>query len=324
MRLEAQDITIAVTVYNRREHLLQAIGSALGQSMPVKVMVVEDHGPDLELRSFVLGHFGDKIAYLRNPRRRGIFGNWNACIENCQTPWLSILHDDDYLEPGFVKSMLELNRLSGTRGLYYGRTTVVDHEGNPRAEFEKPALPNGWAETTLQDVLLTPPFSFPGQLFNVQAAREQGGFRETSLYTGEWELWTKIIARHGAAWTDARVAVFRDHSGWSRGTSRIYRSGKTHGLIAMQRKRNLALAKKLGVPVAPENRFDRTYPPIPSRYVVRFARFFSPMYLRYNAGRILRSRAPNLSYRLLQCLLRAGGPSVLRPISWLVNLLQRN
>src|SRR5690242_712154 len=50
MELKPEQITIAVTVYNRRDYLPDAIQSALNQTVPVRVIVVEDCGPDPGLR----------------------------------------------------------------------------------------------------------------------------------------------------------------------------------------------------------------------------------------------------------------------------------
>ena len=97
-------ITIAVTVYSRRQYISQAVNSALNQTVPARVMVVEDCGPDPELESFVRKEFGSRIKYIRNPKRRGLFGNWNACLELCKTEWITILHDDDYLATGLCPS----------------------------------------------------------------------------------------------------------------------------------------------------------------------------------------------------------------------------
>jgi glycosyltransferase involved in cell wall biosynthesis len=311
MSLRAEDITIAVTVYNRRQFLSQSITSALNQTPPVRVIVVEDCAPPPGLEAYVLCEFGPKVGYFRSPRRRGIFGNWNACIEHCQTRWLSILHDDDYLKPEFVGAMLELNRQCGDRGLYYGQTIVVDDQGKPRPEWEKPPLPEPWLPVTLRDVIFTAPFPFPGQLFQIPLAKELGGFRETSLFCGEWELWSKLIAHYGAAQTSRTLGVFRDHSGWERGTSRIHRSGKTHALTTVQRKRNLALARALGIPISgiqqPEIR-----PALSARYLLSHARYFSPRYLAYNTRRLQRSHVSNWRYTLFQFAARVGGPRFVR------------
>src|ERR1039457_4635020 len=77
------DITIAVTVFDRRDYIEQAVVSALAQTLPVRVMVVEDCSPDKGLESFLLWRFGSPITYHRNSRRAGLFDNWNACVHLC-------------------------------------------------------------------------------------------------------------------------------------------------------------------------------------------------------------------------------------------------
>ena len=66
MRISADQITIAVTVYYRRHGLVQAVERALNQTVPVKVMVVDVCGPDDALREFVRAQFGERVGYHRN------------------------------------------------------------------------------------------------------------------------------------------------------------------------------------------------------------------------------------------------------------------
>ena len=125
MELRAEDITIAVTVYSRREFVCDAIRSALDQTVPVKVIVVEDCSPDAMIRERIIKEFGDRVNYFRNPVNRGLFDNWNACMEYSRTAWLSILHDDDTLRPRFIETILQLSREAPNRGLYYGRVACL-------------------------------------------------------------------------------------------------------------------------------------------------------------------------------------------------------
>ena len=71
MELKPEHITIAVTVFSRRQFVLDAIRSALNQTVPVKVIVVEDCGLDSSIRNLIVGEFGNRIEYFRNPRNRG-------------------------------------------------------------------------------------------------------------------------------------------------------------------------------------------------------------------------------------------------------------
>jgi glycosyltransferase involved in cell wall biosynthesis len=299
------DITIAVTVYDRRRYIGQAIQSALSQNTRghIPVVVVEDCGPDPGLREEVVAKFGDRISYVRNPRRCGLVDNWNACIELCKTPWLCILHDDDILEPIFVSSMIELAGAVPQRALYYGRWNNIDENGVIIKQASiSPDF--SWSEPSLADWARHNRASFAGQLFNVAAARKVGGFRPNSQYTGDWDMWFRLAFHFGAAATSRVVANFREHVSYGRGTTRVDVSGRKYAYVNMQRKRNLSLLSKR----QPDCRFHRQSlqreSPMPSRWLLLYGYGFSARMLRYNAGLFLLSRSPHKGYAILQNLAR--------------------
>lgn len=315
MGFNEHDVTIAVTVYNRREFVIEAVKSALAQSAPVRVSVVEDCGPDPGLKDFVLREFGSRVEYFRNAKTRGLFGNWNACIESCRTSFLSILHDDDLLRPNFVATMLELAKAAPRRAFYHGQAAVIDEQGRlvSRPSF---SWESGWREIDLlemgdQDFILM----FPGNLFSLDVAKQIGGVRPNSYYTGDWDFWFRLAVEGGAAHTGTVVAEVRDHPN-ARASLRVDRVGWRWALENAQRKRNLAfLAHKKGI----HAQFDRTKhlkgSPIPSRMLLRNAKSYSRRILRYNTWLFTHSKAPNYRYHLLQWAARLFGANVLRLVS---------
>jgi len=311
MSLLANQITIAVTVYNRRQFIKQAVASALNQSVPVRVLVLEDCGPDSTLASFVKDEFGPKIEYIRNPKRRGLFGNWNACMDACGTEWLSILHDDDYLAPGFVEAMMDLSRQAPGQGLYFGQTVIVDEQNQPTSMNPLPPVKGEWQKIGLREILFFPPFPFPGQLFKVSAAKKAGGFRESSYYCGDWEMWAKLIASEGAVQTGKVVACNRSHEDWDRGTNAVIRKGFLIPSTLIQHKRVLAL-----LPADSKVRFDRAsyldWSPLPVRFLLRHGASLGPRMLGYHIRLLLLSRPPHLWYAFFQMLTRIGGAGFVR------------
>jgi glycosyltransferase involved in cell wall biosynthesis len=300
-KLRREDITIAITVYDRQTYIDQAIRSAIAQRCegPPEVIVVEDCSPDPTLQQCVINKFGSQIQYLRNPRRRGLFDNWNACIEACHTSWLCILHDDDFLEPTFVESMIELAQAAPDRALYYGLGDIVDSAG--KAREVRPRSPSfAWHELDLGEWARYDPVCFPAQLFNVEAARAVGGFRPSSRYTADWEMWFKLALNYGAAATNRVVAKYREHHSSGRGTTTVDVAGDKYACVNMQRKRHYTWLRAK----RPELRFDRPAlfkeSPLPSRFILQNGCTFSPRMLRYNAGLLLISTAPHFSYRLVQ------------------------
>ena len=235
MELRAEDITIAVTVYSRRDYVCEAIRSALAQTVPVQVMVVEDCGPDPELRGFILREFGDRIIYHRNARNRGLFDNWHACMEFSRTSWLSILHDDDLLSPNFIENLLTVARAAPGRALYFGRQAVLT-EGQMHPPAPVP-WPGPWADIDLRKFADECYIYFPGQLFQIAAAQALGGFRTASYFTGDWDMWFRLTLKYGGVQSAEQLAVMRGHDGADRGTSVVVRKGWMWALNNVQRKR---------------------------------------------------------------------------------------
>jgi glycosyltransferase involved in cell wall biosynthesis len=318
MEIRPEHITIAVTVFNRREYVFEAIHSALSQTIPVKVIVVEDCGPDATLRDFIVAEFGSRIEYFRNPTNRGLFDNWNACMDYCRTPWFSILHDDDWLYPHFIETMLAVAQQAPGRKLYYGRRDRLLPDGN----FYPPPPPswNQWRDLDsgqgLMEMLDESILGFPGQLIHIASAKTIGGFRKNSFFTGDWDMWFRMALRFGAVESAIAVAVGRCHEDFDRASSHITRKGWKWLLDNVQRKRNLAmLAREKGM-VLP---FERAKPvkqdPFPLRLLLRFAHGFSSRLLFYNWWLFTQSKPPHWRYAMLQWFIRILGPRSLRVYS---------
>jgi glycosyltransferase involved in cell wall biosynthesis len=312
MELRAEDITIAITVYSRRDYVCDAIRSALAQTVPVKVIVVEDCGPDPTLQTFIRSEFGDRITYYRNPKNRGLFDNWHACMEYSETPWLSILHDDDMLRPEFVATILAMARQAPGRALYFGRHSRLEEDGQI---YPPPPVrwPNEWQDIDLNRLLDECFLLFPGQLFRIEDARKIGGFRTNSHFTGDWDMWFRLTLESGGAQSAKELAVVRTHDGIDRGTSVVIRKGWKWALDNVQRKRNLARWRgKNKTPL----KFDRAKllqeSPIATRLLLPYAKNCTRRILAYNWWLFVHSKPPHFRYAVFQCLARICGPNLLR------------
>lgn len=313
--MRAEHITIAITVYDRRDFLNNAIQSALDQTVPVRVVVVEDCGPDASLRSFITSRFGNRVQYIRNPKNRGLFDNWNVCIECCQTPWLSILHDDDLLLPNFVEDMLKLAAAKPDHAFYHGQADILDQQR------DRLPGPRSGMKCDFEDIDLVAMadqhfiMMFAGNLFSVAAAKAVSGVRRNSYYTGDWDFWFRLALHGGAAQTSAVVALARSHEGPERGTTRVDRKGWKWALENVQRKHNLALlkeAKGISIPFNRTKHLEKN--PLPARQLLRDARGYSRRMLAYNAWLFTHSTPPHWRYALLQklCALASNAAKLTR------------
>lgn len=317
MSLSADQITIAITVYDRREFIEQAVASALSQSVPVRVMVVEDCGPDPGLQDFVRGKFGDRLDYFRNPRRRGLFDNWNACLDHCRTPWLSLLHDDDYFKPGFVETMLHLHEAAPGRGLYFGSQEVVNERG-ATVPFGPPTAGRPEREIDLRALAERNTLGFAGHLLPAARVRQCGGFRAASRFCGDWEMWFQLTARWGGFRTDTPVAVVRHFEDGRRGTSKVVRRGENFAATNVQRKRNHARLRQVGMGLPFDKTAVRANHSMTAQSLLAHGADFSRRLFRYNLGLFLRGRPGTFRQKWLQILFRGLGPAGVRRLTRLL------
>lgn len=131
-------LTIVVTTHDRPGLLDRAVESALGQDVPVDVVVVDDGSrPPAEV---------DRRAKLvRNDDAGGSAAARNRGTRVARTRWVSFLDDDDELLPGFARiSLAELARPERVPPVaVLSALEVVDPEGHVLRTHRPPTLPAG-------------------------------------------------------------------------------------------------------------------------------------------------------------------------------------
>jgi hypothetical protein len=88
-----------------------------------------------------------KLKYLRRPPGKGIAANWNACLDSSQAPLVHLFHADDELKPGFVESVLSLQRMHPDGVAYFCEAEVVGENG--RRVFSFPDWAKKWIDPNL-------------------------------------------------------------------------------------------------------------------------------------------------------------------------------
>jgi glycosyltransferase involved in cell wall biosynthesis len=141
-------LTIAIPTYRRADLLAEAVRSALAQQLgrPIEVVVVDDDPQSTGhegLLEDVPEIAGANFRYLRNRGNLGDAGNHSRCVEAARGEWLSILHDDDLLDPDFAREMFALlaadPRIDGLvcKKRYLDRRDVPYREGRARKLVRK-------------------------------------------------------------------------------------------------------------------------------------------------------------------------------------------
>jgi glycosyltransferase involved in cell wall biosynthesis len=103
-------LTISIPTYRRADLLAEAVRSALAQDFdrPIEIVVV-DNDPQSQGHEQLLLDVPEiataNFRYVRNRENVGVYGNHTRSVEVARGKWVTILHDDDLLDPTFAKEM---------------------------------------------------------------------------------------------------------------------------------------------------------------------------------------------------------------------------
>ena len=208
-------ITIAIPTYERREMLEESLESALNQNFSGewRVLVCDNSFENLmdvgsESLKTLLGN--SKVRYIHNEKNIGLYGNWNKCLDECETRYITILNDDDLLESNFL---VEIGALFSKRpeGIAYLGASITfgnDHFLNAaHSSFElwirnifrnlKSLVPLGNRSSFRvlrdSDLFYGNPTNGPlGVTFQVETARALGGYRPIAGGGADWDLLVRM------------------------------------------------------------------------------------------------------------------------------------
>ncbi|MEC4866282.1 MAG: glycosyltransferase family 2 protein [Jaaginema sp. PMC 1078.18] len=98
--------SIVITTYNRLALLKRAIASALEQTIPCEVIVVDDASTD-ETQDYIAAletpTEGFSLSYYRHEDNQGHSQSVNRGVEVATGDWIKLLDDDDYLAPNCIE-----------------------------------------------------------------------------------------------------------------------------------------------------------------------------------------------------------------------------
>ena len=126
-------ITFAIPFYRGSDYLARAVASVVNQTRDDwRLVVVDDGGPDGEPAAEIVEALRDPRArYVRAEQNVGLAGNWNRGLDLASTPFVTLLHADDELLPGYAAAVLggHVRHLSAA-GVFC-EVDVIDAAGRP-------------------------------------------------------------------------------------------------------------------------------------------------------------------------------------------------
>jgi len=97
------DVSVVIPLFNKRDYVAAAIDSALAQTHPCEVIVVDDGSTDGSLE--VVKSYDGRIKWTTGPNRGGCAAR-NAGVEMSRGAWIQFLDADDILLPDKIATQI--------------------------------------------------------------------------------------------------------------------------------------------------------------------------------------------------------------------------
>ncbi|WP_445629177.1 tetratricopeptide repeat protein [Nostoc sp. DSM 114167] len=219
--------SVVVTVYNRIDYLLECLVSVLTQwqgKEQMEIIVMDDASttPVFEL----VNSIGQGIInYYRNPQNLGLPGNWNAGVALTRGHWIHLLHDDDYILPGFYSRLQEsLEKSSDSIGAAFTGYENINEKGEVIFSQQVYGEQRGIAQNWLQIIGVSNSLNMPAVVIRREAHEQLGVYHPELTYTSDWEVYKRIASVYDWWYEPGILARYREHA--NNVTSQLLLSGK--------------------------------------------------------------------------------------------------
>jgi tetratricopeptide (TPR) repeat protein len=222
--------SVMITTYDRTKFIERTLRSVMDQAAgpeDMQIEVLNDGGPETvqsEIKAIVAAVGQGRVLFRENSENLGHPHIFNFCIERARGQWIHILHDDDWVKPGFYGSLREGIGQKPEVGASFCRHIRTDEEGNECwtswLERETPGIIENW----LERIAVMCRLQFASIVVRRNAYESLGGFSPQAGSAFDWEMW-KRIAMHYPFWYEPKpLACFCQGS--SSETHRLLNSGR--------------------------------------------------------------------------------------------------
>ena len=99
-------VSVIIPAHNCTQYIRQALDSALGQNVPLEVIVIDDFSAD-DLDSVMVPYLADpRVRYLKNQKNLGVAQTRNRGIALARGSYVAFLDADDYWAEGKLEKQL--------------------------------------------------------------------------------------------------------------------------------------------------------------------------------------------------------------------------
>lgn len=131
--------SIVIPVHNGERYLSIALASTLKQTRKAdEIIVLDDASQDRTAEIAQSAAFKNNVMYVYNDRPTGFVDSWNRAISLASGDYVTILHQDDLLHPGYLSAIeIACHQYPKARH-FYAACTYIDDAGQ---SIKSPAGP---------------------------------------------------------------------------------------------------------------------------------------------------------------------------------------
>lgn len=227
--------SIVIPTYNQRAEFLEAaVTSALQQTAPCEVLIVDDGS------STPVETSDPRVRVIRHSHNQGVAAALNSGIAAMQTDWFAWLPSDDLYAPRKIEiqraAMIEAGSLAGFHQYYTFQTNASQPLGQ--------SIAWDWSSQLKQRRQLGVGCAINGLtvMLHRDVFRVCGDFDTSYRYGQDWEAWARIALTYEWLGMDA-VLAYRRQSGENL-TATIARDPE---LRAVRDAEDARIAKRYGI-----------------------------------------------------------------------------
>lgn len=207
--------SVIIPLYERTKYLGQCLDSVVNQAPgpeEMEIVVVDDASPT-DPRDLVEQLGGGRVGYHRNPTNVGLYPSVNSAILRARGRWIHVLHDDDWVKPGFHARFRQvIQSVPETVGAVCCR--YENHDQTTKFIETSPQLTE--TPTVLGRVFLAilaqgNPLTLPAVVVRRFAYERVGLYREDLPFTADWEFHARLALSMDWAHIPDVLACYRRH-----------------------------------------------------------------------------------------------------------------
>jgi hypothetical protein len=214
-------VSIVVPAYNAERFLRLSLDSIVGQTYPAKeILLMDDASTDRTAE--IAQSYGGRIAYHRQPRNRGQFGNVDDGIALARGKYVAVYHSDDLYDPDIVAREVAFLEAHPTAGAVFALDIFIDAEGKEWGRLQLPPGVRGGElldyPTVLNTILCYKNCIFPAPSSMVRADvyRALGPYRGQEFpVAGDFEMFFRIAREYPVGILDEYLFRYR----WGHGNA---------------------------------------------------------------------------------------------------------